>query len=114
LYELAAIAIRRGLEIGALSEADLWSTDREAWDKLQSCPDDELQAALRMVSPDTQFTWDEAAPTFWVSTKLRTIDPHVLVDGHAIPLSELDPDFAVFRQKYLQSKQGKWPVRVKS
>lgn len=112
LYELAAIAIRRGLAIGALSEADLWSTDREAWEKLRRCPDDELQANLRLVSPATQFTWDETAPTFWVSTKLRTIDPHVLVDGHPIPLSAIDADFATFRREYLHTNQGKWPVRV--
>ena len=112
LYELAAIAIRRGLEIGAISEADLWTTDREAWEKLLNCPDHELQAFLRKVSPETQFVWDESAPTFWVGTKLRTIDPHVLSDRCATPLSELDPDFAERRWEYLKSKQGKWPMRV--
>ena len=112
LYELAAIAIRRGLEIGALSEADLWTTDREAWARLHASPDRELQAALQCVSPDTQFYWDADAPTFWVSTKLRTIDPPVLVDGSARPLSELDAAFACQRQEYLSSKAGKWPVRV--
>ena len=112
LYELAAIAIRRGLEIGAISEADLWTTDREAWEKLLNCPDHELQAFLRKVSPETQFVWDESAPTFWVGTKLRTIDPLVLSDRCATPLSELDPDFAERRWEYLKSKQGKWPMRV--
>jgi HD superfamily phosphohydrolase len=112
LYELAAIAIRRGLEIGALTEADLWTTDKEAWTKLQASPDQTLQTALRSVSPLTAFYWDAEAPTFWVSTKLRTIDPLVLVDGSTHPLSELDVRFARQREDYLQSKQGKWPMRV--
>jgi HD superfamily phosphohydrolase len=112
LYELAAIAIRRGLEIGALSEADLWTTDREAWARLHASPDRELQAALHRVSPETQFFWDAESPTFWVSTKLRTIDPPVFVGGSAHPLSELDAAFACQRQEYLSSKAGKWPVRV--
>jgi hypothetical protein len=112
LYELAAIAIRRGLEIGALTEADLWTTDREAWGRLHTSSDQELQAALRRVSPETQFYWDADAPTFWVSTKLRTIDPPVLVNGSACPLSELDQGFARLRADYLHRNTGKWPMRV--
>lgn len=112
LYELAAIAIRRALNIGALTEADLWTTDRQAWDRLHASPDPQLQAILSLVSPQTQFLRDADQPTFWVSTKLRTIDPPVLVSASARPLSELDPAFARFRQEYLSSKAGKWPVRV--
>ena len=112
LYELAAIAIRRGLEIGALNAADLWTTDRQAWDKLQASSEPTLQGLLRLVSPETQFFWDAEQPTFWVSTKLRTIDPHVLVDGGLHHLSEIDTDFAHQRAEYLDSKKGKWPMRV--
>jgi len=112
LYELAAIAIRRGLQIGALTEADLWTTDQEAWNRLLTSSDQTLQAALGRVSPLTEFYWDAESPTFWVSTKLRTIDPLVLVDGLTLPLSELDARFARYREEYLTSKQGKWPMRV--
>jgi HD superfamily phosphohydrolase len=112
LYELAAIAIRRGLEIGALTEADLWTTDRDAWGRLHASSDHELQTALRRVSPGTQFYWDADAPTFWVSTKLRTIDPLVLVDGSTRPLSEFDERFAHLRADYLHRNTGKWPMRV--
>jgi len=51
-------------------------------------------------------------PTFRVSTKLRSIDPDVVVNGRLVPLSQLDPDFAAHRQAYLSSKTGKWPMRV--
>jgi hypothetical protein len=67
---------------------------------------------LPLISPQTQFLWDADQPTFWVSTKLRTIDPPVLVDGSARPLSELDPAFANHRDDYIRSKTGKWPMRV--
>jgi len=112
LYELAAIAIRRALEIGALSEADLWTTDREAWAKLQGCPDPQVQETLSLVSPKTEFYWDADNPTFWVSTKLRTVDPDVMINGEYRRLSELDADFASRREEYLRSKSGKWPLRV--
>ncbi|HEX6387644.1 MAG TPA: HD domain-containing protein [Anaerolineae bacterium] len=112
LYEVTARAIRTALRLGALTEADFWDTDEPVWARLQAHGDPELQAQVRLVSPQTRFVWDEAAPTFWVSTKLRTIVPDVLLDGELRPLSSLDPDFARARDAYLSRKGGKWPVRV--
>jgi hypothetical protein len=83
-----------------------------AWARLNAASDAELQAQLRLISKDTRFVWDEGAPTFRVSTKLRTIDPHVLIDGRVRLLSEADPDFALRRQAYLSRKAGKWPMKV--
>ncbi|HLF26341.1 MAG TPA: HD domain-containing protein [Anaerolineae bacterium] len=112
LYELTARAIRTGLDIGAIDERDIWGADDQLWAKLHAHPDSALQDQLRLISPETQFVWDEIAPTFRVSTKLRTIDPDVIVNGYAQRLSALDPDFGRYRSDYLQSKQGKWPMRV--
>jgi uncharacterized protein len=112
LYELAATAIKRGLEVGAISQADIWGTDAAAWAKLQASPDPDLQTTLRLVHPDTQFVWDEANPTFRISTKLRTIDPDVLQNGRLHRLSSLDPHFGRARTDYLSSHQGKWPMGV--
>lgn len=112
LYELTARAIKVGLSAGAITEADFWGTDEQAWAKLQRCPDPDLQALLRLITPHTRFAWDEASPTFHVSTKLRTIDPDVLLDGELHPLSSLDGDYARLREDYLSRKAGKWPMRV--
>ncbi|MCI0399437.1 MAG: HD domain-containing protein [Chloroflexi bacterium] len=112
LYELTAGAIRRGLAVGAITLEDIWSTDDAAWAKLQAAGDAELQRQLRLISPRTQFVWDAARPDFSVSTKLRTIDPDVLLDGMVRPLSTLDPHFAHHRASYLSSKSGPWPFRV--
>jgi hypothetical protein len=76
------------------------------------CDHPELQRQVALVSPHTQFVWDEANPTFRISTKLRTIDPDVLVDGRLRPLSAIDAEFARHRSDYLSSKGGKWPMRV--
>lgn len=112
LYEVTAMAIRRALAIGVLTEADFFLTDEPFWRKLQAGQDPELQKWLLLVSPDTQFVWDEAAPTFRVSTKLRAIDPDVVMAGTLRPLSSIDPDFASYRTAYISSKQGKWPMRI--
>ncbi len=112
LYELAARAIRLGLQIGLISEADFFSTDEQLWAKLQASDHVELRRELSLVSPQTRFEWDVDAPTFWVSTKLRTIDPDVLIDGRLVRLSELDADFAQVRADYHQRNSGRWPMRV--
>ena len=112
LYELTARAIRRALQIGVLTEADLWGTDQPAWEKLQAAADPQLQYHLQRVNAETQFLWDDENPEFRVSTKLRSIDPDVLVNDSVQPLSSLDPDFAAFRAEYLSKNRGKWPMRV--
>jgi len=112
LYEITALAIRRGFEIGAVHEVDIWGTDMPLWRKLLESGDEQLQSYLRLISADTKFLWDEDSPTFRVGTKLRTIDPDVEVDDNLVPLSILDPIFADFRTNYLRNKQGKWPMRV--
>jgi uncharacterized protein len=114
LYELTAQAIKRALAIGLIDTADFWLTDEQLWQKLQAGQDGELQRWLALVNLDTTFVWDEAQPTFWVSTKLRAIDPDVVVNGagEIRPLSQLDPDFAHERDDYLSRKAGAWPMRV--
>lgn len=113
LYELAARAIRRALEIGVIDKEDLWKTDRVVWKTLRSASDPTLQRTLSLVSPETRFRWDEESPTFRVSTKLRTLDPDVrLPSGELRPLSSLDASYARRRRRYLRRKDGKWPVRV--
>ncbi len=112
LYELAARVIRTGLQQGILTEADLWTTDREAWGKLCASNDPELHRLIEPVSKHTRFVWDAENPTFRVSTKLRTIDPGVWLDHTLQPLSSLDENFARERQDYLTLNAGKWPMRV--
>jgi hypothetical protein len=113
LYELTAQAIKRGLAVGAITDADIWGTDAPMWAKLHAHSDNDLQALLKLITPKTQFEWDDTTPTFRISTKLRSIDPDVVGDNGALrPLSSLDPGFAQHRADYLTRKAGKWPMRV--
>lgn len=112
LYELTARAIKRAMSLGAIVEDDFWGTDDQLWAKLHAIANVEVQRQLKSISPHTRFEWDVDAPTFRVSTKLRTIDPDVLIDGRLVQLSSLDPDFERRRTEYLRRNQGKWPMRV--
>jgi HD superfamily phosphohydrolase len=112
LYEVTAQAIKAGLRAGAISERDFWNTDAALWAKLQASDDSQVRRWLPLVSADTRFAWDEANPTWRVSTKVRTIDPDVLIGDVAQPLSAIDHEFADFCRAYLDRKQGPWPIRV--
>jgi HD superfamily phosphohydrolase len=112
LYELAARAIRRGLQIEVIDETDLWGTDLPAWEKLLASSDSQLQSDIQRVHIDTRFEWNEVQPEFWVSTKLRSVDPDILIKRTIKPLSYFDADFAKHRVKYLEKNSGKWPMRV--
>jgi HD superfamily phosphohydrolase len=112
LYEVTARAIKAAMQIGAITEDDFWGTDDQLWHKLHAIDSAEVQRQLALISPATRFEWDEANPTFRVSTKLRTIDPDVLIGNSFQPLSTLDADFARYRSEYLNNNSGKWPMCV--
>lgn len=112
LYEVTARSIKTALQIGAITEDDFWGTDDQLWRRLHAIDNAEVQRQLALISPATRFEWDEVSPTFRVSTKLRTIDPEVLIGDRFQPLATLDMDFARYRADYLNSNSGKWPMRV--
>lgn len=112
LYELTARAIRRGLALGVITEADFWLTDAEVWATLQGVDDPELRELVALVQPDTRFEWDADTPDFTVATKIRTLDPDVVVNGSSCPLSALDTDFAAERAAYVARASGPWPFRI--
>jgi HD superfamily phosphohydrolase len=113
LYELAAQAIRHALASGILAEDDIWDVDAAVWARLQRSGDGELQRLLALVSPATRFVFDEERPTFRVSTKLRTIDPEVVLGGGRVAaLSALDESYGRRRHAYLERYGGSWPMRV--
>lgn len=112
LYEIAARVIRRALALGAITEQDVWQTDAVTWAKITACPDTTLQAGISLLNPETEFVWDDANPTFRIRTKIRSVDPDVVVDGKPVPLSRIDEEFGRIRAAYLKRKQRVWPMRL--
>ncbi|MDH5731026.1 MAG: HD domain-containing protein [Gammaproteobacteria bacterium] len=112
LYQLTAEAIKTALKYGVLEDFDIWGTDENMWSKLKSSDQPEVKYWVDQVTPSTRFTWDKDKPVFNVSTKVRSIDPPVF-DGNSITLySDLDSRFATYRNDYLSSKHGLWPMGI--
>jgi len=112
LYQLTAEAIKAAKQCGVLEETDIWGTDENLWNKLKSSNLPDVRCWTDLITPGTRFTWDNDQPVFNVSTKVRSIDPPV-ADGKSVALySELDSAFAKYRNDYLSSKQGLWPMGI--
>lgn len=112
LYQLTAEAIKAADRHGFIEEADLWGSDEALWRKLQSADHPEIAGLVRLITPGTRFIWSEEQAVFRVATKVRSIDPPVANGSSVTPLSVLDPAFARYRNEYLSSKQGQWPMAI--
>lgn len=112
LYQLTAEAIKAANRLGFIEEADLWGSDEALWKKLQSADHPDIFSLVKLITPGTRFFWCEEHPAFRVATKVRSIDPPVVNGRSATPLSELDLAFARYRNAYLGSKQGQWPMAI--
>jgi len=116
LYELAARCIRCALEAETLTVRDLFSTDREVWDRLQQSDALEVRRLVRQIHPSTAFILDPDDPTFTLHPKVRTVDPTVKVPKESrhklTTLSELDPRFKKKRERHIERQSGPCPVRV--
>ncbi len=112
LYQIAAEAIKVARKGGFIDEADIWGTDEALWEKLRSAEDEEVKVLIKLLSPGTRFVWNEEWPDFRVEPKVRSIDPLVVVGQSVQALSVLDTTFGQYRNDYMVSKQGAWPMSV--
>ena len=112
LYEVTAEGIKAAMRCELVDEADLWGSDEALWQRLTSAEHSEVRRWVDLISPGTRFTWNEEQPVFRLSTKVRSIDPPVTGGDSVTPLSALDLTFAQYRNEYLTSKQGQWPMGV--
>lgn len=112
LYQLTAEAIKIASQSGLIVEADLWGSDDALWKKLRSADHPAVSDLVKLITPGTRFTWDEERPIFRVTPKVRSIDPPIADGKSAVPLSALDPVYRQYRNEYLASKGGQWPMGV--
>ncbi len=111
-YAAMAQALRIALERGLIVEADFMGTDVALFERIRAAADPAIQRWLSQLRPDVDFIRDPAHPDLFALPKVRAVDPPVLVEGHAVPLSRLDAAFARRREAYIAGKQGEWPLRI--
>ena len=111
-YAVMAEALRAALDLGVIVEADFTGTDADLFERLHAANAPAIQRWLALLRRDVDFVRDPAHPDLFALPKVRAIDPPVLLDGYATPLSQLDAAFARRREAYIRGKQGEWPLRI--
>ncbi|MEM8858008.1 MAG: HD domain-containing protein, partial [Chloroflexota bacterium] len=114
LYEMTSQTIKRAFVVGAITQDDVWGTDAAVWQKIRQFDDAELQRLRKTVTKNIQFEWNAEEPDFVLTTKIRTVDPDVNLNGQVKLLSEWDADFKAHRESYLERKKGPWPMKLVS
>lgn len=112
LYEVTARALRVCLAEGVLGLADFEETDDVVWGRMRAAEQAEVRRWIDLIKPETRFVWDETRPDFWVETKIRVLDPEVLVGGEVKRLSVVDPAYGYRMRLYRERKGRPWPMRV--
>jgi HD superfamily phosphohydrolase len=112
LYELTARALRTAFDRSVITEADLWGTDMQLWEKLSHSPDPAVGAGISLILRYGDFVPDESNPTVRLHPKIRTIDPDVSTDSGLIPLSAIDAEFRDHRDNYLRTRASAISLRL--
>lgn len=104
------MASRAGALIGAvvssgrLPDDVLWTmSDKEFWVALRSAANPEEQETMDEIEAEATLECPGKIPP---QTKVRTIDPDVLVDGGLKPLTEVCPEYKRERDEYIASRNA--------
>lgn len=106
LYWTLARAMREALDRGHLTEEAWYLTDSALWERLHQIDDPQVQHLLSYVAADTVVEENPERYDFVTESRVRAIDPDVLVEGVARPLSTVDADFAARRRRHLEGRTG--------
>ena len=91
-FHTLGTVMRLMLEREHISEDDLFVTDDEFYARCKQCPDPDIQDMLNRLE-NLKVAYDEHAPDFTRSPKLRVADPLFESDGRLQRLSEYDQAF---------------------
>ncbi|TKT84737.1 HD domain-containing protein [Dyadobacter frigoris] len=112
LYELMAQLTQTGFLKSIITEADVWLTDQQLWNKVSSSPDPELQFQILQITKVPDFVLADKYPWRILTPKIRTINPALWMDGKKVLLTDLDTDFRSDLTAYNQMKQRILPLQL--
>jgi len=92
-YQILAEAIKIGLKEKILSKKDLFTTDDEVMEKLQKSRNSKILKLIKLLNPELKIKLNKKNYDYHLKTKLRYVDPKVLVKGNFFRLSGLNPIF---------------------
>ena len=110
-YALLGEIIRNAIEKGYLDESHLYTTDQEVWDILQKVDDPYIKENLDKLARKDSFQVNKEDYNLHTVSKLRLVDPLVLVKDELKRVSELSPDFKKKLESWHNSKVREWHIK---
>lgn len=106
LYYLLASAMKVSLEEGVITFNDLFTTDKEVYDKMKASGNTEIEKYLEDMEHIT-IEEDATDYDYHIINKIRVVDPWVVQDQKNVRLSELDSAVKESNERVLnQGKKG--------
>lgn len=104
-YELLAGALRQALNKEIISKQELWLTDNQLYNKLQSTSDEVIQENLSLLNKDLQVTLSETG-TYTIKPKFRYINPKVKTPEGIKLATQLDKQLSQAIQEHKKWHEG--------
>lgn len=111
IFKMISNMVKIGMKKGVLNEADLFKTDDIILSKLKNSDDREILNMLSLVS-DLKVIEDSENYDFFVKSKVRWVDPKVLVENRVLRLSEIDSEYRKVVKKWIERVKKGFKVRI--
>lgn len=112
IYKVLAQAIKISLEKKIIDENDLFTTDDQLMVKLKASKNKKILKFINLLTPHFKIKIDQSHYHFHLKTKLRYIDPKILVGQGLMRLSILDKEFKKRLIKHNEKMRKGFYVRV--
>lgn len=102
MYARAGALIRSLVHEGGMAEDDLWLDDEAFWAHMRAAADEDGRRKM-----DALYTLpEEKGLRLNADSKIRTLDPDLVIDGELVPLTRLSPAWKEERLAYIADRRS--------
>jgi len=111
-YRVLADAIKIAIDKKIIAEKDFFTTDNELFNKLKDSDDKDILSKLKLLDKDLIGKGTSSDHDFFVTSKVRFIDPKFIHNGNVVRLSEHDPKFKKNLEEHKKNIEKGFYVKI--
>ncbi len=112
LFKVMSDALKLAMSKGFMDENDLFSTDNLVLEKLRESNDKEIMDKLNLIS-NFGVIEDKKNYDFHLKSKVRYVDPKIIVDEKLVRLSGLDESYKTMMNNFISETSEGFFVKIK-